>query len=244
MSSSGTSRKSRKELSRRDFIKTSATTSTAIVAGLGGIDIAETAGSTNTEGSLPRPAASELVRSSPSVNRREIIFAIGDTLIPSRPGDPGYKDLEWYGITEEINNRLEALPDADLDGFNKSSVGVFKKNFTELSEDLRSKYFELLLQSGSLKNEPLQKKLLEVYSNTREVVFTVFYQNFPQNHWPRDANRVPILRPGDDHQITNPNSSAIPTGWDLAGYAGPLTWEEEERRRKYFKKINWVNSDT
>jgi hypothetical protein len=30
------------------------------------------------------------------------------------------------------------------------------------------------------------------------------------------------------------------TGWDVAGFRGPLTWEEEERRRAYYKKIDWV----
>jgi hypothetical protein len=29
------------------------------------------------------------------------------------------------------------------------------------------------------------------------------------------------------------------TGWDIAGFAGPLSWEEEEERRAKYKKINW-----
>ncbi len=66
-----------------------------------------------------------------------------------------------------------------------------------------------------------------VYDQTREAVFTVYYQNFPEDHWPRDAKRVPLLRAGDEHQITNPSTPDIVTGWDVAGYAGPLTWEEE-----------------
>jgi hypothetical protein len=246
MRKDGKGQRQKNGVSRRDFIRTSATTGTAIVAGLAGIEAAE---------SLPKPDAGidptlahpsdiqRLVSSrSPMANRREILFAIGDTLIPSAPGDPGYKDLEWYGITDEVNRRLEELSDDDLELFNKSSAGAFKKKFTELSDSQRSDYFNLLLQSGSFKNQPLQKKLQEVYSHTREVIFTVYYQNFPEDHWPRDANRVPLLRPGDEHQITNPNSSAVVTGWDLAGYAGPLTWEEEERRRNYFKKINWVDT--
>jgi hypothetical protein len=174
------------------------------------------------------------------VHRREVLFAIGDTLIPSAPGDPGYKDLEWYGITEEVNRGLEELTDDDLELFNKSSIGPLKKRFTELPESLRADYFNLLLKQGSFKDEPLQKKLQDVYNQAREVILTVYYQNFPQDHWPRDANRVPLLKPGDEHQITNPNTSAVVTGWDVAGYAGPLTWEEEERRRQFFKKVNWV----
>lgn len=242
----GKRKRRKKGISRRDFIRTSATTGTAMVVGLAGI----TAGENQSHAvSVDFPfddsdlttQAREQSRATPRVNRREILFAIGDTLIPSAPGDPGYKDLEWYGITDEINRRLEELPDDDLDLFNKSSAGPLKKKFTELSDSQRPDYFNLLLQSGRFKNESLQKKLQEVYSQTREVIFTVYYQNFPEDHWPRDANRVPLLRPGDEHQITNPSTSGVATGWDVAGYAGPLTWEEEERRRNYFKKINWVS---
>lgn len=233
-------------VSRRDFIRTSATTGTALAAGLAGIQPAKSMpqAEASLDSTFPHIADRQQPTASRSqmVNRREVLFAIGDTLIPSAPGDPGYKDLEWYGITDEVNRRLEELPDVDLELFNKSSAGVLKKKFTELSESKRSDYFNILLRAGSFKNEPLQKKLQEVYSQTREVIFTVYYQNFPEDHWPRDANRVPLLKPGDEHQITNPNTSAVVTGWDIAGYAGPLTWEEEERRRNYFKKINWVDT--
>ncbi|CAN5775002.1 hypothetical protein BH18ACI4_BH18ACI4_00560 [soil metagenome] len=244
----GKRKRRKKGVSRRDFIRTSATTGTAMVAGLAGIRAAENQPSIVLGAELPfydshlTTQTSEPSRSTPRVNRREIIFAIGDTLIPSAPGDPGYKDLEWYGITDEINRRLEELPDDDLDLFNKSSGGPFKRKFTELSDSQRSMYFNVLLQPGSLNNEPLQKKLQEVYNHTREVIFTVYYQNFPEDHWPRDANRVPLLRPGGEHQITNPSTPGVVTGWDAAGYAGPLTWEEEERRRNYFKKINWIGA--
>lgn len=232
-------------VSRRDFIRTTATTGTAIAAGLAGVEPAKTKHQGDARlDTFPHIADLQQSASSRSqmVNRREVLFAIGDTLIPSALGDPGYKDLEWYGITDEVNRRLEGLSDDDLNLFNKSSFGALKKKFTELSESQRSDYFNLLLKDGSFKNEPLQRKLQEVYNQTREVIFSVYYQNFPEDHWPRDANRVPLLKPGDDHQITNPNTSAVVTGWDVAGYAGPLTWEEEERRRNLFKKINWVDS--
>jgi len=239
-------KESKKKVSRRDFIKSSATTGTAIAAGLAGMEVAQSQPKDELRFDSKFPHITELQRRESShsemVNRREVLFAIGDTLIPSAPSDPGYKDLEWYGITDEVNRRLEELSDADVDLFNKASIGPFKKKFTELSDSQRSEYFTLLLQAGSFKNEPLQKKLQEVYSATREMIFTVYYQNFPEDHWPRDANRVPMLKPGDEHQITNPNTTAVVTGWDLAGYAGPLTWEEEERRRKFFKKINWVDT--
>jgi hypothetical protein len=187
----------------------------------------------------PAPQHQTEKRSEPAANRREILFAIGDTLIPSAPGDPGYRDLEWYGITGEIDRWMEEMSDDDLELFNRSSVGPLKKKFIELSERDRASYFNLILKEGSFKEEGLQARLKAVYDTTREAVFTVYYQNFPHNSWPRDANRVPLLRPGDAHQITNPSTGEVFTGWDLAGYAGPLTWEEEERRRNYFKKIRW-----
>jgi hypothetical protein len=70
-------------------------------------------------------------------------------------------------------------------------------------------------------------------------VLVVYYQNYPEHRLARDKNDVPILPPGDQHQITNPNTERIVTGWDVAGFRGPLTWEEEERRRAYYKTIDW-----
>lgn len=236
--------KKRKEgVSRRDFIKSSASAGTVTVAGLAALkpaeDFSRDLGAESPSGDQsPAPQTRVEKRSEPSADRRAILFAIGDTLIPSAPRDPGYKDLEWYGITEAVSRWLE-ISDDDLSLFNKSSVGVLKKKFTDLSERERGDYLNLILKEGSFKDDTLQGKLKGVYDTAREAVFTVYYQNFPQNSWPRDANRVPLLKPGDTHQVTNPSTQEIFTGWDLAGYAGPLTWEEEERRRNYFKKIRW-----
>jgi hypothetical protein len=234
----------KKGVSRRDFIKSGASAGTVTVAGLAALKPAETQSPAKSEESPRGDQAQDLgpqvvKRSGPSVNRRAILFAIGDTLIPSAPGDPGYKDLEWYDITEAVDRWMEETSDDDLRLFNRSSAGPLKKEFTRLSEPERADYIKLILEEGSFKDDALQVKLKRIYDTTREAVFTVYYQNFPQNSWPRDANRVPLLRPGDTHQITNPSTQDLFTGWDLAGYAGPLTWEEEERRRNYFKKIRW-----
>jgi hypothetical protein len=235
-------KKRKQGVSRRDFIKSSASAGTATVAGLAALKPAEEyspiVGAEPTVEQAPAPQPQAEKRSEPSPDRRSILLAIGDTLIPSAPRDPGYKDLEWYGITAEVERWLE-MSDDDLDLFNKSSAGPLKKKFTELSERERADYFNLILKAGSLNDEKLQARLKAVYDAAREAIFTVYYQNFPQNSWPRDPNRVPLLRPGDTHQITNPSTQDVFTGWDLAGYAGPLTWEEEERRRNYFKKIRW-----
>lgn len=270
-------KKSKRSLSRRDFIKTSAGAGTATIVGIAAIG---SAGARSAEPEPqpavglpePEPAAGKGLTSqyaldpdqelavranfpignpgalphtreaseqaAPKVNRLAVLFAIGDTLIPSAPGDPGYRDLEWYGITEEVSRRLEELPDADVDYFNRSCLALYEKAFTELPESKRVEYFDLILK-GEMKDQARHKKLKEIYSHARELIYTVYYQNFPEDRWPRDARRVPLLRPGDEHQITNPNTAAVVTGWDLGGYAGPLTWEEEERRRNYFKKIRW-----
>lgn len=240
----GKRKKRKKEVSRRDFIKTSASTGTAMVAGLAGLTAPDKkqfrAGSFFPFIGLDPAQAKDQTQAPGKTERRAIIFALGDTLIPSAPNDPGYKELEWYGITAEVDRRLEELTDEDLNLFNESSTALLNKKFTQLSESQRPLFLNQLLQSGSLKNESLQSKLQEVFSHVREAIFTVYYQNFPEDHWPRDANRVPLLRPGDEHQITNPSTTTVVTGWDVTGYAGPLTWEEEERRRNYFKKINWI----
>ena len=41
-------------------------------------------------------------------------------------------------------------------------------------------------------------------------------------------------------RIVNPNTQQLVTGWDVAGFPGPLSWDEETRRAKW-KKIRWVN---
>lgn len=233
-------KKPRKGVSRRDFMKKTATAGTATVAGIAGKRAAGARQPAILPGDLETTGQSqEAGRTASQVPRKAILFAIGDTLIPSAPGDPGYRDLEWHGISDEVDRRLEDVTEEDLDLFNKSCVALFQKSFTELTERRRAEYFNLILKEGSLKDDKLQEKLRAVYDLTREAVFTIYYQNFPQNRWPQDSNSVPLLRPGDTHQITNPNSLGMFTGWDRAGYAGPLTWEEEQRRRSYFKKIRW-----
>ena len=233
-----------KSVSRRDFIKTTATAGTVTIAGMAGIKAAEDgrpiSGSPATHsGSDAEEQTSSAERIFPRVDRQAILFAIGDTLIPSAPGDPGYKDLEWKGITDEINRRLEEFPDADLELFNRSSSEHLGSAFVHLQENKRVEYFNKILQPSAFKDESVQTKLKEIYAHVREIVFTVYYQNFPEDRWPNDAHRAPLLADGDEHQITNPNTQAIFTGWDRAGYPGPLTWSEEERRRNYFKKIRW-----
>jgi len=261
----GKERRRKKDLSRREFIRQSAGAGTAVIAGASIIIPAETKEIaaplvTEMEATAISAVEAQFVpslhagfpigernfarytqtarRTVSGVPRQAILFAMGDTLIPSAPGDPGYKDLEWYGITDEVNRRIE-IADENLDYFNRSSVEALGMKFTDLSENQRADYFNRLIQGTASKDEAAQKKLKETWSHVREMVFTVYYQNFPEHSWPRDAQRAPLLKPGDTRQITSPNTTNVVTGWDVAGYAGPLTWEEEERRRNFFKKIRW-----
>ena len=206
------------DFSRRDFLK--AATVTAATAAV--------AGSTT-----PLLAA-------PPVSRQEVVAAIGDTIIPSDPGDPGYKDLEPHKITEEVLKALPGVSDADWELFNEAAKSKFGgKTFLELAEPQRAQYLQQIVDGSAVSDSKQMDTLKRVFRNTRRRIVTLYYSNFPENQWPRDKNGMPILKQGDLHQITNPNTKALVTGWDQSGFFGPLTWEEEERRRNLMKKIHW-----
>jgi len=177
----------------------------------------------------------------PSNYDRELIFAkLGDTLIPSSPGDPGYKTLEPYNITAEIMKGVDSIPDEDLALFNSESAAHFGgQTFVELSEAKRADYLNMIADGVNISDSQVLGRLQGVYRLVRLRVFVVYYQNYPQHTIMRDEAGVPILSSDDEHQITNPNQPGLVTGWDIAGWRGPLTWEEEEERREYFKKVKW-----
>lgn len=179
-------------------------------------------------------------QSAATIDRQAVIAALGDTLIPTDPGDPGYKSLEKYRITEEVMSGLTAVPDSDFDAFNRGSGAFFAdRSFLRLTESQRTDYVRLVIEGTRFTDKTQLRTLQRVYRHTRTRVLTVFYQNYPENIIPRDSNDAPILRAGDQHQITNPNTASVVTGWDIAGFGGPLTWEQEERRRAMFKKTRW-----
>ncbi len=212
----------KKKVSRREFLKTSGVGPAAVTV-----------------------LAPGLIQASQSqkgiaLQRQEIFAALGDTLIPTDPGDPGYKTLEKYKITQEVMKGLTAISDAELEIFNQGSSQVFaNRGFLQLTESQRADYLRLIIDGKEFSDKAQLGTLRKVYEQTRARVFTVFYQNYPENVIARDRNGIPILKPGDKHQNTNPNTRELVTGWDIAGFKGPLTWEEEEERRAKFKKINW-----
>ncbi|MBI4482334.1 MAG: gluconate 2-dehydrogenase subunit 3 family protein [Acidobacteria bacterium] len=207
------------ELSRRAFLTT---TGKAVITGLAGA------------------AVGEAVRGA-EVTRRDIVAALGDTLVPSAPGDPGYRDLESYGITDEVLQGLSGLSDEMLQGFNAAAEAVFPgRTFVALAGGERARYLKAVIEGAVFKSNPQQaQQLQQVYTMVRTRVFTVYYSNFPENKIPADASGVPVPTSKDPHQIFNPNTSRLVTGWDVAGYKGPVRWEEEEALRARMKKIHW-----
>ncbi|MBI4483514.1 MAG: hypothetical protein HY652_11575 [Acidobacteria bacterium] len=130
------------------------------------------------------------------------------------------------------------LSDAELREFNEASRPYFgDKPFLQLSETEREQYLNLIIDGSQVKDPKLLRTLQKVYRLTRTRVFTVYYSNYPEHIVPRDENDVPILPPGDQHQITNPNTKRIVTGWDIANYKPQLSWEEEEERRARAKRL-------
>jgi len=218
---------------------------------------------------LPRVVLSKSavdIRNAPAVDRKQLISALGDTLIPTAQGYPGYRRLEQYGITEEVFKGLQDVPQQDWNVFNACSGEFFSgKSFVDLSGDQRAEFLNLIVDSfppetfnaanlveaphggaakgaGSLPGkfeDSVVQTLQRVFRLVRARVFTTFYRNFPEDHIARDKNKIPILPPGDLHQIVNPNTEQLLTGWDVAGFPGPLSWEEEEQRRAQWMKIRW-----
>lgn len=244
-----------KEISRRRFLKTT-----------GAVTIAASVGAPHI-----LSAATVDPSDAPFVDIKQLVASLGNTIIPTAEGDPGYKTLESYGITDEV---LKALPldQQDCNVFNAAPTDFFNgKSFLDLTEEQRTEFLQMVVDdfppgafAGALAAGPgvfvqaveeakpngsgqlIQKldantikTVQNIFRLTRSRVFSVFYQNFPENHVARDANNFPILPPGDLHQIINPNTKQLVTGWDIANFPGPLSWEEEEARRNQWKKIHW-----
>ncbi|MEE8350266.1 MAG: twin-arginine translocation signal domain-containing protein [Acidobacteriota bacterium] len=212
---------SKTKVSRRDFLKKTTTGATVTAVTLATTQCAE-----------PGPAG--------GVDRSALVAAIGDTLIPSDPGDPGYRILEDHNITAEVLKQLR-VEDEDLALFDSHSAEMFSgKGFLQLSESEREQYFDAVFSGDQIADPDIARTLQRVLQSIRRRVFQVYYSNYPEHALPRDADGVPVLPAGDTHQITNPNTTALVTGWDTAGYMGPLSWEEEERRRAIVQKIDWT----
>lgn len=200
--------------------------------------------------------ALELVAAGPAdaALNKQVVAALGSVFIPSRPGDPGYKDLESYGITDYVMQGLPVGGDPEshsiegdaLEAFNSAAKQFFEgKAFLDLDDKQREQYLGLIADGSKIADAEQRTRLQALYRGVRARILSVYYSNYPEHEVKRDAKGVPILKPGDTHQITNPNTKKIVTGWDICGFKGPLTWEEEERVRAIAKKTNnyWFEGD-
>jgi choline dehydrogenase-like flavoprotein len=215
------------EIGRREFVKQTVV-GTAVLAGASA-------------------DALEAAAAGPVDLNKQIVAALGAVFIPSGPGDPGYQELESHGITEYV---MQKLPVTDaLDGFNTAAKQFFDgKSFLDLDEKQREQYLALIVEGNKVTDADQRARLQTFYRAARSRILKVYYSNYPANEVKRNAAGEAILKPGDTHQISNPNlfkDKKLVTGWDIAGFKGPLGWEEEEQIRAKAKKTidYWFEGD-
>jgi hypothetical protein len=171
----------------------------------------------------------------------QVVSALGDTLIPTEePQYPGYRRLESFNISTYVWNQLrvvDRVTPQNLVLFNESSKVAMDKTFLELDSAERARHVDRLFAETD--GDTAAHKVLR---QARERIFGVFYRNFPYHTIDRDAKGTPIAS-DKLHQIINPQKTDLITGWNIAGYRGPLSWAEEEDRRARFKKIHWHEGD-
>lgn len=173
-------------------------------------------------------------------SRLDVLSALGDALIPSRPGDPGFKDMLPYGIAQEVNKSLVAFKDRDFAAFNQAAADYFQgRTFVELNEAERSQFLDAVVSADGIREAALRQSLQRLYRLVRISILRVYYSNFPENSIPRDSAGLPMLKAADLHQVTTPNTKEVVTAWDQVGYRGPLTWEQESEMRERVQKVHW-----
>src|SRR5882724_7904838 len=97
------------KITRRDFLKESG-------AGVAAIGVLSQ--------KLAAKSAADLANA-PAVDRKRVIEALAETLIPSADGYPGYQHLEQYGITDEVLKGLPMLSQQDLNLFNAAAGEIY-----------------------------------------------------------------------------------------------------------------------
>jgi choline dehydrogenase-like flavoprotein len=213
-----------KEISRREFVKQTVV-GTAVLAG--------------TSSAAIRLAAAGV----PADVNKQVVAALGEIFIPSKAGDPGYKDLESFGITDYA---MKSLSDGVFEIFNGAAKQFFDgKAFLELDGQRREEYLELIIDGNKITDAQQRVQLQTFYRATRARILQVYYKNYPENELKRNEKGELIFKPGDTHQISDPNTKKLVTGWDVAEYSGPMSWEEEEHRRAMMKKAlpYWYEGD-
>jgi len=201
-------------ISRREFVKKTVAVTTLVVG-------------------APAVSLADVVND-PVTLGKQVVGALGAVFIPSASGDPGYRELESHGITDYV---LEKLPIDTAGLFNSVAQQFFAgKSFLELNDEQRAEFVGMIVDGSKVADDAQRTQLQAFYRSARTRILSVFYKNYPEHAAKRDGDGIPILKPGDTHQYTNPNTKELVTGWDIAGFKGPPDWNEEEQMRARAKK--------
>src|SRR5262245_3403451 len=147
----------KREITRREFVTQSAV-GAAVLA------------SASTEAVLAAAAG-------PSDINKQVVAALGSVFIPSKAGDPGYKELESHGISEYV---MEKFPLATLDAFNSAAKQFFAgKSFLDLDEKQREEYLALVVDGSKIADDEQKTRLQAFYRDARNRILSVYYGNFP-----------------------------------------------------------------
>src|SRR5690348_8382328 len=133
------------EISRRQFVKQTMV-GTAALASV-------------SAGALEAAAA-------PVDPRKQVVAALGSLFIPSGPGDPGYKELESYGITDHVMNDFQAAEAVEV--FNTAARQFLDgKTFLELDEKQREQYLALIVDGKAITDAEQRSRLQAFYRGAR-----------------------------------------------------------------------------
>src|SRR5258707_8967233 len=114
------------DISRREFVKQTVA-GTAIKAGVS-------------------TSALQSADVGPTDLNKQVLAALGALFIPSASGDPGFKDLESYGITEYVTQNF---PIEAYETFNTAAKQFFDgRTFLELDEKQREQYLDLIINGS------------------------------------------------------------------------------------------------
>ncbi|MDP6561062.1 MAG: hypothetical protein QF619_13240 [Candidatus Binatia bacterium] len=84
----------------------------------------------------------------PQVDLGELVAALGDTLIPSEPGYPGYRRLQAHGITDEVLKGLQGIERREFSVLNAATRNFFNgRLFVELNESQRTRFLQMVTNS-------------------------------------------------------------------------------------------------
>jgi hypothetical protein len=205
-----------KSLTRRGFLRAGATVSAVGASGI-----------------LNLPDLAAAAAAEPASPRHAFFLALGETLIPSSPESPGFKTLDAQGITAELVDQLANVADDQIELFNKTAAGPFGKPFVDLAPDDQAAYLRAILAGDAKLGDPaVVQKLQTLLRLARTRAMTLFYQNYPQHRVKRDAQGNPVRNPQESELVYNPNTPELETAWDITGFGGPLSSQQEQERRK------------